>query len=131
MTPGEPLLDRFLALDEPVHGRVERVLVGVGDAELLGARMRSATMAATSARSCEALASISLSKPSRRMAPSTASTWPWARERTTSRPSSTGPSLSPFRMRRIASICSIGSDDRLASVRFLTRLPSRTLSRSR
>src|SRR5262245_25923299 len=96
-----------------------------------GARMHSATIATTRLRSREALASISLSKPSRRMAVSTASTWPWARERTTSRPSSTGPNLSPFRMRRIASICSSGSDDRFTSVRFLTRLPSRTLSRSK
>ncbi len=81
--------------------------------------MRSATMAATRARSREALGSISLSKPSRRMAVSTASTWPWARERTTSRASPMGPSRPPFRMRRIASICSMGSDDRLANVRFL------------
>jgi hypothetical protein len=46
--------------------------------------------------------SISLSKPSRRMAVRTASTWPWASERTTSRVFSMGPSFSPFRMRRIA-----------------------------
>jgi hypothetical protein len=38
---------------------------------------------------------------------------------------------SEFRMRRMASICSIGNDDRLANVRFLTCLPSRTLSRRR
>jgi hypothetical protein len=35
---GEPLLDRLLALDEPVHGRVQRILVGVGHTELVGKR---------------------------------------------------------------------------------------------
>jgi hypothetical protein len=35
------------------------------------------------------------------------------------------------RLRRPRQVADVGSDDRLAGVRFLTRLPSRTLSRSR
>ena len=85
-----------------------------------------ATMATTRSRSREGLASISLSKPRRRMAVSTASTWPCAAERTTSSALSSGPSFSPFSTRRIISACSIGSADRLAMVRFLTRLPLRS-----
>ena len=42
-----------------------------------------------------------------------------------------GPSLSPFSTRRIISARSIGNADRLAMVRFLTRPPSRILSRRR
>ncbi len=36
MTLGEALLDGLLPIDEPVHGLIERVLVRIGDAELLG-----------------------------------------------------------------------------------------------
>src|SRR5262245_33368094 len=88
-------------------------------------------MATTRSRSREGLASISLSNPRRRMAVSTASTWPCACERTTSSALSSGPSFSPFSTRRIISACSIGNAERLAMVRFLTRLPSRMLSRSK
>src|SRR5271165_2770281 len=44
---------------------------------------------------------------------------------------STGASCPPLRASRIASACSSVSADRLAMVRFLMRLPSRMLSRSR
>jgi hypothetical protein len=81
VAPGQPLLDRPLALDQPVHGRVELVLVGIGDAQVLadvvsvkarvmpsllasGATIRSATIATMRSRSREGRASMSFAKPS-------------------------------------------------------------------
>ena len=63
--------------------------------------------------------------------PSTAATWPWGSERTISKASSRPTRGSFFRRRRKVSTFSMGQEERLAIVRFLTLPSSRHPSRSR
>jgi hypothetical protein len=66
------------------------------------------------------------SAPQARAAPSTAATCPCGRLRSITKASSTDDTATPPRSRTFKpSITSAGSDDRFASVRFLTLLPSR------
>ncbi len=90
-------------------------------------RIRQRTMATTKSRCGECREPTRFSKPSCLMALSTASTWPWCREpfSTISKASSTETSLSPLRMCRMASTCSMGNLDKLASVRLRTFPPTR------
>ena len=65
------------------------------------------------------------------MATETASTWPRARDLTISNVLAARHNDSPRSTRRMVSICSSESADRLARVRLRTRSPSRNDSRNR
>ena len=73
-----------------------------------------------------------VSRPAARVAPSTAATAPCGSERSTEKGRSPGGSTTPpSKTPRTPSTCSAGQWERLSSVRFRTRPPSRRLSRSR
>jgi hypothetical protein len=88
------------------------------------ASIRSRTRRSTWLRPCSVRSS-----PSLRIVARTAHTWPWARLRTISKPGPSLPppplTLPPASSAAIPSISACGSFDRLASVRFFTRPPSR------
>ncbi|MFA5806921.1 MAG: hypothetical protein WC978_00965 [bacterium] len=88
-------------------------------------------MAITRSRPLQGREESKASNPSRFIADRTACTCPWWAEVTDSNRVSTGASCSPRRIWRILSICSTGSEERLAKVRFLTFPPSRYDSRSK
>ena len=111
MALGQPFFDLVLPFDQPVHGRVKLVFMGVRNAKILrqrciGPAMRHGQFAGfrhddaarhhrreTRSRSREALPSISLSNSSRRIAMRTASTCPCGSERMQSRTPSAGAQL--------------------------------------
>jgi hypothetical protein len=82
-------------------------------------------MAVTRSRRREGTGSITCSRPSERMEPSTAATCPCGRLRVISNMPSSPAGGSPFSARDSASTLASGQDDRLARVRFFTLPPSR------
>ena len=98
---------------------------------LSGAHTRATIVATMMLRSRQGLAEIILSRPRCFTVRSTRSTCPWVRVRCLSSACESAISFTPDNAIRSASILSWGQSERLASVRFLTFLPSRHPSRSK
>ena len=144
----ELLLDRLLALEQPVHRRIQIGLVPIGDAILFRQRRRMPPARGgelgvrrqdprrdhrTDSHRAQALAARQSATQSRAVAwlhappaPPRESASAWSAK--APRP---GARLCPASTARIASICSSDRAERLAIVRLRTFLPSRYDSRSR
>ena len=141
MAPSEAILDLRLAIQQPVHRRVQIVLVRVGDPELIGQRRLAeradrrelrrrrdralADIANASSRSRDGERSSSLASSSRPLIANAAFTCPAGNDRSTSNASETTPTGSPRNPARTSSTSSSGRCEMFPTVSFLTLPPSR------
>ena len=152
MPLGQLIFNGRLSHEQPIHRRIERVLIGNGDRKPFaqGAKarpspspravasfergsMRRATIIATARlRSWLGLGAITPSRPSFRRLPSTEATCPWGLERTTTKASSLCSTAVPPRNRDAQALHELCRPlGEIGEVRLRIFLPSRQPSRTR